>query len=242
MKYAALLTLISALFCSPVGAVQVTNLIDNLTTSQSIFTNNASATNTIATAGAIGGYRTMTLTTAGANTTENTGLFVSGTTNRLTLSSPIDTTANFSITWGGAGGNTGLNADFGAGQALVLSNSFLSFFHRTADQANNFTWTFTDLANNTATYGGTFPVKTTALPLTPYSISLDSFTNSGAVDWNAINYITFSGGGVEDLDMTVVAPIQVVASTIPEPGTWALLATGVAGTFLAMRRRISARR
>jgi hypothetical protein len=68
---------------------------------------------------------------------------------------------------------------------------------------------------------------------------LDSFANSGAVNWNNIDYIIFSGGGVEDLDMTVNAPFQVVASTVPEPGTWALLLSGLVLTAVALRRRAS---
>lgn len=226
---------------SPTFAATVTNVIDNFTTSQSILTNNASSTNTVVSAGAIGGFRTLSLTTSGGNLSENTSIFVSATTQRLTLNTPVEATANFQLTWGGSGGNTGIGADFGAGQPLDLTTSFLSFSLRSTDLSSNFTWQFVDNLGITASYGGIFPPNASGSPALPYSIALNTFANSGAVNWNAINYIVFSGGGVEDLDMTVNAPFQVVASTVPEPGTWALLLSGLAVTAVALRRRTSRR-
>lgn len=222
-------------------AATVTNLIDSFTTSQSISTNNASSTNTVASAGAIGGFRTLSMSTSGGNLSENTSIFVSATSQRLTLNTPVEATANFQLTWGGAGGNTGLGADFGAGQPLDLNTSFLSFSLRSTDLSSNFGWQFIDTLGVTASYSGTFPPHSSGAPALPFSIPLDSFANSGAVNWNAINFIVFSAGGVEDLDMTINAPFQVVASTVPEPGTWALLVSGLAVTVVALRCRASRR-
>jgi len=233
-----LLTLFAAsLLATPIYAAQVTNLIDNFTTSQSISTNNASATNTVTAPSAIGGFRTMSLTTAGDNLEETTSLFVSSTSQRSTLNTPIDATANFQLKWGGANGNTGLGADFGAGQPLDLLTSYLSFSLRSADISSNFAWQFIDSAGNTATYNGSFPIHSTNSPALPFVISFDSFASAGAVNWNAIDYIVFSGGGQEDLDMTVNAPFQVVASTVPEPGTWVLFVAGLAVATFVLRRR-----
>lgn len=241
MKRLTLTLLAATLFSAQSFAASVTNLIDSFTTSQSVATNNASVTNTVASAGAIGGFRTLSLTTSGGNVSENTSIFVSATTQRLTLNTPVDAISNFQLKWGGAGGNTGLGADFGAGQALDLTTSFLSFSLRSTDLSSNFTWQFIDNLGITASYGGTFSPQSTNSPPFPFSIGLDSFANSGAVNWNAIDYIIFSGGGVEDLDMTLNAPFQVVASTVPEPGTWALLISGLAVTAVALRRRASRR-
>jgi hypothetical protein len=183
----------------------------------------------------------MSLTTAGDNLDENTSLFISSTTQRLTLNTPVDSTPSFQIKWGGANGNTGLAADFGAGQPLDLFTSYLSFSLRGTDISSDFAWQFTDSVGNTATYNGSFPIHSSTSPALPFVISLDSFANAGAVNWNAIDYIVFSGGGQEDLDMTVNAPFQVVASTVPEPGTWALFVTGLAVTTFVLRRRAAHR-
>lgn len=179
----------------------------------------------------------MSLTTVGGDPAENTSIFVSGSSQRLTLNTPVDATPNFEVKWGGAGGNSGLNADFGAGQPLDLFTSVLSFSLRSTDLSSNFTWQFTDSSGNTASYTGAFPPHSSGSLALPFAINLSSFANSGAVNWNAVDFIVFSGGGQEDLDMTINAPFQVVASTVPEPGTWVLLVMGFAAAMLALRRR-----
>jgi hypothetical protein len=82
--------------------------IDAFTTSQSVSVFEGSGTNTVATAGAIGGYRTLTITSAGNADVSSTLNVSSGTTNRLNLSSPTDATATFDVLWGGANGTAGL--------------------------------------------------------------------------------------------------------------------------------------
>ena len=242
MKNFSLTLLATALLlAAPARSAQVTNIIDDFRTSQLISTNNGSATNTVTTASAIGGFRTMSLTTAGANLGENTSLFVSSATQRLTLNTPVDSTPNFQLKWGGANGNTGLGADFGDGQSLDLLTSFLSFSLRGTDISSSFTWQFIDSTGLTATYNGNFPVHSSTSPALPIVISFDSFANASSVNWNAIDYIVFSGGGQEDLDMTINAPFQVVASTVPEPGTWALFVAGLAVATFVLRRRAAHR-
>ncbi len=200
--------------------------IDLFTTSQQISTNNAILTNTVSSTGAIGGFRTLTLNTIGGDPEfpQNSTITVSTNTKRFTLSTPADTVSLFEIKWGGAGGTSGFGpVDFtGAlGTNLSLAGSTLNFALRSADQANSFTWTFTDTASNTASYTGTFPIQSATNPALPYALSLASFANSGVVDWTSINFITLAGGGIVDLDMGIFAPISVTARPIPEPGTWA---------------------
>lgn len=210
---------------SPAGKAAVVTYIDLFNTAQQISTNNAIVTNTVSSAGAIGGFRTMTLNTSGGDPEfpQNSAITVSAGTQRFTLSTPADTVSNFELKWGGAGGTSGFGpVDFtGAlGTNFSLPTSTLNFALRSADQANNFTWTFTDTANNVASYTGTFPIRNATNPALPYALSLASFSGSGIVDWTSINFITLAGGGVFDLDMGIFAPISVTAQPIPEPGTW----------------------
>ncbi len=242
MNRPALLSLVAAILAAPAHAVQVTNVIDLFTTVQLISTNNATLTNTV-TATSIGGYRTLILSTTGGDPLfGSTILGVDDTTQQLILNTPAAATPSFEVLWGGEGGTNGLGGvDFGAGQPLDLFASVLSFALGSTDQPNNFTWAFTDTANNTATYTGAFPAHSSIDPPLPFSITLDSFANATSVDWNAIEFISFSGGDASGVDMTAIAPFQVIA-TVPEPGTWALVATGLGLTTLVLRRKASRRR
>ena len=226
-----------------VYGAQVTTVIDSFTTVQLISTNNATVTNTVA-ATSIGGYRTLILgTTGGGPLFGSTILGVDDTTQQLILNTPAAAIPSFEVLWGGEGGTNGLGGvDFGAGQPLDLFTSVLTFGLGSSDQPNSFTWAFTDAANNTATYTGTFPTHSSVDPPLPYSITLDSFANAPSLNWNAIEYIVFSGGDASGVDMTAIAPFQVVASTVPEPGTWTLVATGLGVTALVLRRQANRRR
>jgi len=238
MKHPTLAIAATVLSCSAAFAGQVTSVIDPFTTFQLVATNNASATNTIASSNSIGGFRTLILSTAGVTTNVNTFFGVDNVSQELILNTPASTTPNFHVLWGGTGGTNGLGGfDFGAGEPLDLLTSFLSFTLTSTDQPNDFTWTFTDSLNNIATYTGTFPALAATNPPLPINIPLSSFGNSGGIDWNSIDFINFSGGDASGVDMTAGAPFQVVASTVPEPATWALLATGLVLTALALRRR-----
>jgi len=221
-------------------AALVTNVIDPFTTFQSVATNNAVVTNTVA-ATSIGGFRTLILNTSGGSSLANTILGVDNATQRLILDTPPSATPNFDILWGGAGGTNGLGGyDFGAGQPLDLSTSVLSFGLGSSDQPNNFTWTFTDMFSNSATYSGAFPVHAATNAPLPFNVALGDFANAGSVNWNAIKFVNFSGGNASGVDMTAVTPFQVVASTVPEPGTWALLVAGLGAAGIALRGRIKA--
>jgi hypothetical protein len=238
MKKFLLPLLVIALHVAPVQSAQVTTIIDDFRTAQLISTNNATRTNTVP-ATSIGSYRTLILSTTGGNPLfGSTILGVDDTTQQLILNTPATATPSFEVLWGGEGGTNGLGGvDFGAGQPLDLFTSELSFALGSTDQPNNFTWAFTDTANNTATYTGTFLSHSSLDPPQPFVIKFDSFTNANKVDWRAIKFISFSGGNASGVDMTAIAPFQVVATTVPEPGTWALVATGLGVTALVLRRK-----
>ena len=225
---AAALTFIAALLFSglPPAHAAVVTYIDLLTTTQTNTTYNSSVTNTVATAGAVGGFRTLTLTSTGNDINDETTTLrvmtnVAGGGPRLVLGSGNDVTANFQMAWGGASGTGFAPVDFtdALGTNLSLIKSTLNFSLRTADIASPYTWTFRDTNNVTATYASTFPVNAT--PSINYAISLADFANGGAIDWSSINFITLSGGGVPSLDLVLGAPFSVTAAAIPEPGTWA---------------------
>jgi hypothetical protein len=232
-----------ALVAASAHAQIVTNTIDTFSNAQTVSVIAGSATNTIAAAGAIGGYRTMVLTATDNENELPISLNVSSTTKRLILSTPSSATASFSVTWGGLGGTNGLGGfDLIAGNPSPLQSN-LKFSLRSADFSSSFTWTFIDTASQTASYTGTFPVETSTAPDLAYNIALSSFT--GAINWNSIDFITFSGGGVAELDLSMSAPFSMettMMAPVPEPGTWAAAAllAGLAGFIHWRRRRANA--
>ena len=246
---AATLTILAALLLVGLSAAKATvvTYIDLLNTTQTNTTYNSSVTNTIASAGALGGFRTMTLTSSGNDINDETSTLrvmtnAAGGGPRMVLSSGNDVPATFHMTWGGAGGTAGLGGiDIfgGLGATNVdLTLSTLNFSLRTADLASPYTWSFTDTNNVTATYASTFPVNAT--PSIDYAISLASFANGGTIDWSAINFITLSGGGVPSLDLVLGNSFSVTASPVPEPGTWAAAGLLVLTAFYIRRRRMRA--
>ena len=193
---------------------------------QLIATNNASVTNTVATAGAIGGFRTLTLTTSGGNPFFGPAILgVDSSAQELLLSTPVGATSFYEVKWGGAGGTAGMGGvDLTGGATnFTLNNSFLNFALTYTDQPNNFTWTITDTSTNTAVYTASFPQLIPPNPAISYAISLASFTGAGTVDWTSINFISLSGGGPISLDLTLASPVTLAAG-VPEPGTWAAAA------------------
>lgn len=201
----------------------VVTYIDLLDTTQLIATNNASVTNTVVAPNALGGYRTMSLTTSGGNPFFGPAIFgVDSSAQEVLLSTPASATSFYEIKWGGAGGTAGIGgADLTGGATnFTLNNSFLNFTLGYTDQPNNFTWTFTDTSTNVASYTSSFPQLIPPNPSITYAISLASFSGAGSIDWTSINFISLSGGGPISLDLTLNSPVSLAAG-IPEPGTWA---------------------
>ena len=227
---AVTLTIFVALFLAGLSAANaaVVTYIDLLNTTQTNTTYNNSMTNTVSSAGAVGGFRTLTLTSTGNDINDETTTLrvltnAAGGGPRMVLSSGNDVTANFEMAWGGATGTGFAPVDFtGAlGTNFSLIKSTLNFSLRTVDLASSYTWTFRDTNNVTATYASTFPVNNAPSPPINYAISLADFANGGTIDWSSINFITLSGGGVPSLDLVLGAPFSVTAAPVPEPGTWA---------------------
>ena len=217
-------------------AAQVTNTIDDFTTAQSVAATNATTNNTISAGGALGTFRTMNLFST--NDGGGGGAVVRVATNapnRLSFESGSGATGTFEVLWGGANGTAGLGGiALGNGQVIDLTNSFLNFSLRRADFASSFTWKFTDTSANAATYSGLFPTNGLTDPAVPFAITLVSFSNHSDVDWNAIDFISLSGGDVPELDLQILSSVQVI-TTIPEPKTWLLL--GLAGIAAAIAAR-----
>jgi hypothetical protein len=219
----------AAALCYTSHAASVT-IIDNFTTNQSVqVSGQGTNTQTIASAGSIGGYRTMTLTSSG-NSVDQTSLSVNNVTNRLALSTPVDAEADFTVSWAGATG-----AGFGATDLTPyeeLSLHKLKFALRSADFSSDFTWTFEDISGNTASYTGNFPAHSSLTPNLQYEINFADFVNAGSpVDWNAINKISLSGGGTLEVDISIVGGI----TSVPEPTTALISALGALS--LLRRRR-----
>lgn len=212
------------LFAAPSSQAGVVTYIDLFNIpNQLIATNNATVTNTVATTGAIGGFRTLSLNTTGGNPFFGPAILgVDSTANELLLSTPSGATSFFQAKWGGAGGTAGLGGvDLTGGDTnFTLDTSVLNFTLTYTDQPNNFTWTVTDTSSNVATYTSSFPTLVGTNPAIPYAISLASFTGAGLVDWTSINFISLSGGGPVSLDLTLKGPVTL-ATGVPEPGTWA---------------------
>jgi hypothetical protein len=233
-----------ALVAASAHAQIVTNTIDAFSNGQSRAVVDGTVSNTVLAAGAIGGYRSMTLTAVNADPEGSfSQLTVSSINKLLVLATPPSATANFTIKWGGLGGTNGLGGiDLIAGNPTP-DQSNLKFNLRRADFSSSFTWVFTDTLSQTASYTGTFPVEAAGAPDLAYSIALSSFT--GAINWNSINFITLSGGGADNLDLELSAPITMettMMAPVPEPGTWAAAAllAGLAGFIHWRRRRANA--
>jgi len=228
---------------APRSPAAVVTYIDLFTTTQTLNALNSTATNTVAAPGAVGGFRTFTLTSAD-NDPELGNTIMRVSTNapigpRFSLSTPTDAASSFEMKWGGNNGTAGLGGvDFqgGLGTNFSLTSSTLNFLLRSADIASIFAWTFTDTSSNVASYSATFPSHSSTNPAISYAISLASFTGSGIVDWSSINFITLSGGGLE-LDLSITAPFSVTAQPIPEPGTWAAAALLLGAAAYTMWRR-----
>lgn len=230
-------TLVFAVFAATaLHAAQVTNTIDDFTTSQSVAATNATTNNTISAGGALGTFRTMNLFST--NDGGGGGAVVRVATNapsRLSFESGSGVTGSFEVLWGGANGTAGLGGiALGAGQGIDMANSYLNFSLRRADFASSFTWKFTDINANAATYSGLFPTNGLSDPALPFAIAFASFSNYSDVDWNAIDFISLSGGDVPELDLQILSSVQVI-TTVPEPKTWLLL--GLAGIAAAIAAR-----
>jgi hypothetical protein len=222
---------------APAGVVTYIDLFD--VPDQIVATNNATVSNTVASVGAIGGYRTLTLTTSGGNPFFGPVILgIDSSAQELLLNTPSSATSFYDVTWGGVGGTAGLGGvDLTGGATnFTLNNSFLNFTLSFSDQPNNFTWTVTDTSSNVASYTASFPTLISPNPAIAYAVSLASFSGAGTVDWTSINFISLSGGGPISLDLTLASPITLAAG-IPEPGTWATAALLLGGAAYTVWRR-----
>jgi len=224
---AAALTITAALFFAglPVAHAAVVTYIDLFNNLQNVPAENQTVTNSISASGAIGTNRTFTVSSVGNEESIPNRLRVATNAGpRLILTTDPGTTATFEVTWGGLNGTSGLGGiDFtgGFGTNFSLIGSTFNFSLLSSTHTNAYTWRFTDTSSNVAEFAQALPIRSGTNPAILYSISLASFNNSSLVNWSAINFISLSGGGIDDLDVTITGPAYVTAAPIPEPGTWA---------------------
>ena len=248
---AATLVFLAALILAGFSAANaaVVTYIDKFTTTQSITTSNSITTNTATATEAVGGFRTLKMTSSNNDSDGVDSRFRVATNApgpRLALTAGLDVVANYGVLWGGAGGTTGLGGvDFtgGYGTNFNLLNSTLNYSLLTASVAHSYTWKFTDTIGNEATYAASFPQNLSPSPAINYAISLASFTGANTIDWSSINFISLAGGGVPSLNKTFnggALGFSVTAAPVPEPGTWAAAGLLVLTAFYIRCRRMRA--
>lgn len=227
--------LISLCALTPFSASAGFITIDSLTTLQRIkVVDGGSNTNTIATSGAVGGYRTLTLS-ATVEEFGDSSLSVSALSKHLSMSSEAGVTVDsFSFKWAGSDGN-----GFAPQNFLTLPsgmNSQLEFGLHSSDLAGQITWKFTDTGNRVSSYSVTLPVHPSSTPIS-YAFSLNSFTNPTGFDWTQIKAVELTGGGVPEWDFTLDG---IVVIGVPEPGSAGLLLISLTLAAARFRRRIAA--
>jgi hypothetical protein len=231
----AILAVLIALIATPSWAGII--MIESYAHTNSVSVYQAgSLSNEIATSGAIGGYRTLSLTTVGDNEFTTAVLGVSSTTQRISLSTPDGNNATaFSVKWAGQNG-----AGFTTAQNLLTlpqgMNSELEFSLRSSDQESQLTWSVTDINAKVSSYTVVIPVHpSTSAPLF-YELRLSSFSNPVGFDWTNVKAIELSGGGQPEWDFSLTGPIVI---GVPEPGSTGLLLISLTLGAARFRRRIS---
>jgi autotransporter-associated beta strand protein len=197
------IALFAVCFAATSPASIVSTTIDNFSTAQNVFANNGGVTNTVGSAGAIGGFRTIILNSTGGDF--DTIFSVSSANQRMSLSTPADATPAFTVLYGGTNGTAGLGGiDLVSGNTDLTFSSLL-FYLRSSDATSTYSWAFTDTSNNTASYSGIFPIHSSSSPIITNSISLSTMVNAGAVDWTSIDFISLTGGNVSEMDLSFAA-------------------------------------
>ena len=226
MKLIRTVILLTVCFAVAAPASTVSTTIDNFSTGQTNAVLDTSVTNTVASLGAIGGFRTFILSSAGGDF--STTLSVNPTNQRLSLNTPTDAIPAFTVLYGGTNGTAGLGGiDLVSGNT-DLSFSSLVFYLRASDATSTYFWAFTDTSNNTASYNGIFPIHSSSSPVITNSVSLSSMVNAGAVDWTSIDFISLTGGNVTamDLSFTTFGGNSFFIETQPLGNYWAPSAGG----------------
>lgn len=207
--------------------------IDSLTTTQRLRQIDAGSNqSTIATSGAVGGYRTVSLN-AIVEEFGDSSLSVSALSKRLSMSSESGVTVtSFSFKWAGSDGNGFAPQDFLALPSGM--NSQLEFSLYSSDLAGQITWKFTDTGNRTSSHSINLPAQ----PPTPisYAFSLNSFTNPAGFNWSQIKAVELTGGGVPEWDFTLSG---IVVIAVPEPSSTGLLLISLTLAAARFRRRIA---
>lgn len=194
----------------------------------------STGSNTTASSGAIGGYRTLSLTAIGDNEFTSTVLGVSSVSKRISLSTPDGNTAtSFSVKWAGQYG-TGFATPVNLLTLPQGMNSELEFSLRSSDQAGTLTWSVTDVSNKVSSYVLSIPVQPSTNPAVFYELRLNNFSNPTGFDWTQVKSIEVSGGGISEWDFSTTGPIVI---GVPEPNLAFLLCAGLSFTVPLVRRR-----
>lgn len=152
---------------------------------------------------------------------------VNGTPSALDYSAATDCLGSLLVEWDGAGEGDGV---LGMGLSEDLSNEVGWEFRAKQDHPAVYTLRFYSSAADY--YEKVWSVGVSAAYVN-YSAGVGSFTATGTPDWASIKAVTFLIDGPE-LDLDVSVDYLQQTTSIPEPGTLALLGSGLA---LVVRRR-----